>query len=95
MLLAECAQGGVDVRVGHTVTDIFRADRFRPRGLHRRASWLLFSCRAIFLAGSSLDAAISPGDLTCTPSELPFDRELKLIWNTECTAYPKTNAAIC
>jgi hypothetical protein len=36
MLLAECAQGGVDVRVGHTVTDIFRADRFRPRGLHRR-----------------------------------------------------------
>src|SRR3972149_7075185 len=29
MLLAECAQGSVDVRVGHTVTDISRADRFR------------------------------------------------------------------
>ncbi len=29
MLLAECAQGGVDVRVGYTVTDISRADRFR------------------------------------------------------------------
>src|ERR1700726_364503 len=29
MLLAECAQGGVDVKVGHTVTDISRADCFR------------------------------------------------------------------
>jgi predicted Rossmann fold flavoprotein len=29
MLLAECAQGSVDVRVGHTVTDISRADGFR------------------------------------------------------------------
>jgi predicted Rossmann fold flavoprotein len=29
MLLAECAQGGVDVRVDHTVTDISRADGFR------------------------------------------------------------------
>jgi predicted Rossmann fold flavoprotein len=29
MLLAECQQGGVDVRVGHTVTDISRADGFR------------------------------------------------------------------
>src|ERR1700730_2434972 len=29
MLLAECAQGGVDVRVGHTVTDISRPDDFR------------------------------------------------------------------
>ena len=29
MLLAECAQGGVDVRVGHTVTDVARADGFR------------------------------------------------------------------
>jgi predicted Rossmann fold flavoprotein len=28
MLLAECAQGGVDIRVGHTVTDISRADGF-------------------------------------------------------------------
>jgi predicted Rossmann fold flavoprotein len=29
MLLAECAKGGVDVRVGHTVTDISRGDCFR------------------------------------------------------------------
>jgi predicted Rossmann fold flavoprotein len=29
MLLAECAKGGVDVRVGHTVTDISRPDCFR------------------------------------------------------------------
>ncbi len=29
MLLAECQQGGVDVRVGHTVTDISRPDGFR------------------------------------------------------------------
>src|SRR6266700_836057 len=29
MLLAECDQGGVDVRVGHTVTDISRDDCFR------------------------------------------------------------------
>ena len=29
MLLAECAQGHVDVRVGHNVTDISRADDFR------------------------------------------------------------------
>ena len=29
MLLEECQQGGVDVRVGHTVTDISRPDGFR------------------------------------------------------------------
>ncbi len=29
MLLAECTQGGVDVRVGHTVTDLSAADGFR------------------------------------------------------------------
>jgi predicted Rossmann fold flavoprotein len=29
MLLDECAQGGVDVRVGHTITDVSRADGFR------------------------------------------------------------------
>ena len=29
MLMAECAQGGVDVRVGQTVTDISRGDGFR------------------------------------------------------------------
>lgn len=34
MLLAECAQGGVDVRVGYTVTDISRADGFRIETSH-------------------------------------------------------------
>src|SRR5580704_173051 len=34
MLLAECAQGGVDVRVGHTVTDISRPDGFRVETSH-------------------------------------------------------------
>ena len=29
MLLAECAAGHVDVRLGHRVTDISRADAFR------------------------------------------------------------------
>src|SRR5262247_1612192 len=29
MLLAECAQGGVDVRLGHSVTDVSGADSFR------------------------------------------------------------------
>jgi predicted Rossmann fold flavoprotein len=29
MLLAECAQGGVDVRLGHAVTDLSNADGFR------------------------------------------------------------------
>src|ERR1700686_4171219 len=29
MLLAECAAAGVDLRVGHNVTEITRADRFR------------------------------------------------------------------
>src|SRR6267154_1713702 len=34
MLLAECAQGGVDVRVGHTVMDVSRADGFRLETSH-------------------------------------------------------------
>src|SRR6202035_2853041 len=34
MLLEECAQGGVDVRVGHTVTDISRPDGFRVETSH-------------------------------------------------------------
>jgi hypothetical protein len=34
MLLAECAQGGVDVRVGHRVTDISRPDDFRVETSH-------------------------------------------------------------
>src|ERR1700716_143167 len=29
MLLAECARGGVDIRTGHTVTDVSRSDVFR------------------------------------------------------------------
>ena len=34
MLLDECAQGGVDVRVGHTVSEISRADGFRLETSH-------------------------------------------------------------
>src|ERR1700704_4171058 len=34
MLLAECAQGGVDVRVGYTVTDVSRVDGFRLETSH-------------------------------------------------------------
>ena len=34
MLLAECADGQVDVRTGHTVTDISRADHFRLETSH-------------------------------------------------------------
>jgi predicted Rossmann fold flavoprotein len=49
MLLAECAQGGVDVRVGHTVTDIFRADRFRLETSHG-----CFSASALVLATGGL-----------------------------------------
>src|SRR4051812_25139607 len=51
MLLAECAQGGVDVRVGCTITDVSRADSFRvetsteasPR---LRLSWRQADCRS-------------------------------------------------
>lgn len=34
MLLAECALGGVDVRIGHTVTDLSRTDNFRLTTSH-------------------------------------------------------------
>jgi predicted Rossmann fold flavoprotein len=34
MLLDECALGGVDVRVGHTVTDVSRADSFQLETSH-------------------------------------------------------------
>lgn len=34
MLLAECAHGGVDVRVGHKITDVSRADCFRVETSH-------------------------------------------------------------
>ena len=43
MLLAECARGGVDVRLGHRVTDISRAERFRVEtdkgGFTARGRW--------------------------------------------------------
>jgi predicted Rossmann fold flavoprotein len=34
MLMAECQQGGVDIRVGHSVTDISRSDGFRLQTSH-------------------------------------------------------------
>ena len=34
MLQAECARGGVDIRVGHSVTDISRPDHFRLETSH-------------------------------------------------------------
>jgi predicted Rossmann fold flavoprotein len=34
MLLAECARGGVDVRVGHRITDVSRPDGFRVETSH-------------------------------------------------------------
>jgi predicted flavoprotein YhiN len=49
MLLAECAQGGVDVRVGHTVTDISRADCFRLETGHG-----CFTASALVLATGGL-----------------------------------------
>ena len=49
MLLAECAQGGVDVRVGHTVTDISRADCFRLETSHG-----CFTASALVLATGGL-----------------------------------------
>lgn len=49
MLLAECAQGGVDVRVGHTVTDISRAESFRVETSHG-----CFTAPALVLATGGL-----------------------------------------
>jgi predicted Rossmann fold flavoprotein len=49
MLLAECAQGGVDVRVSHTVTDISRADSFRLETNHG-----CFTAPALVLATGGL-----------------------------------------
>jgi hypothetical protein len=34
MLLAECARGGVDVRLGHSITDVSRSDGFRVETSH-------------------------------------------------------------
>jgi predicted Rossmann fold flavoprotein len=49
MLLAECRQGGVDVRVGHTVTDISRDDCFRVGTSHGG-----FTAAALVLATGGL-----------------------------------------
>jgi predicted Rossmann fold flavoprotein len=49
MLLGECAQGGVDVRVGHTVTDISRPDDFRLETSHG-----CFTAPALVLATGGL-----------------------------------------
>jgi predicted Rossmann fold flavoprotein len=49
MLLAECAQGGVDVRVGCKVTDISRAENFRVETSHGS-----FSTPALVLATGGL-----------------------------------------
>jgi predicted Rossmann fold flavoprotein len=49
MLLAECAQGGVDVRVGHTVTDISRPADFRLETSHG-----CFTAPALVLATGGL-----------------------------------------
>jgi predicted Rossmann fold flavoprotein len=49
MLLAECRQGGVDVRVGHTVTDISRDDGFRLATNHGG-----FTASALVLATGGL-----------------------------------------
>src|SRR5882724_11092346 len=49
MLLAECAQGGVDVRLNHTVTDISRADSFRLETSHG-----CFTAPALVLATGGL-----------------------------------------
>src|SRR5688572_477378 len=49
MLLAECAQGSVDVRVGTKVTDISRADGFRVETSHGA-----FNAAALVLATGGL-----------------------------------------
>jgi predicted Rossmann fold flavoprotein len=49
MLLAECAQGGVDLRVGYTVTDISHADSFRVETAQR-----CFTAPAVVVATGGL-----------------------------------------
>jgi predicted Rossmann fold flavoprotein len=49
MLLDECAQGGVDVRVGHTITDVSHGDGFRLETSHGS-----FSALALVLATGGL-----------------------------------------
>src|ERR1700732_4835993 len=57
MLLAECAQGGVDVRVGHTVTDISRAEGFRLDTSHG-----CFTASALVLATGGLSIPKNGGN---------------------------------
>src|SRR5258708_4763944 len=52
MLLAECAQGGVDVRVGHTVTDISRPDG----GFRLETGQGCFTAAALVLATGGLSS---------------------------------------
>jgi predicted Rossmann fold flavoprotein len=49
MLLAECAHGGVDVRVGHKITDVSSADGFRVETSHGS-----FAAAALVLATGGL-----------------------------------------
>ncbi|MPZ37443.1 MAG: aminoacetone oxidase family FAD-binding enzyme [Rhizobiales bacterium] len=49
MLMAECARGGVDLRVGHAVTDISRADLFRVETAQQQ-----FTAPALVLATGGL-----------------------------------------
>jgi predicted Rossmann fold flavoprotein len=49
MLLAECEQGGVDVRIGHTITDLSNAD-----GFHVTTSAGSFNAAALVLATGGL-----------------------------------------
>src|ERR1700722_4582979 len=61
MLLAESAKGGVDVRVGHTVTDISRADCFRVE-----TSRGCFTASALVLATGGLSIPkMGAGGLAC------------------------------
>ena len=53
MLLAECAQGGVDVRLGHAVTDLSNADGFRLT-----TSGGCFSAAPSSPAAASCDSAV-------------------------------------
>jgi predicted Rossmann fold flavoprotein len=49
MLMAECRDGSVDVRIGHTVTDVSRDDRFRVETSHGR-----FTASSLVLATGGL-----------------------------------------
>ena len=60
MLLNECATGHVDVRLGHRVTDISRADTFRvetDRGSFTAAALVLATALGLALAGGGTAAS--------------------------------------